>query len=84
MPTASSRLRLRICSHRIATAAAQPSTSDSTFGLPTPKMSGMKPEAIIWNSRGNGPMLCPCSTHMVRPRNTSIPASVTIKLGIFQ
>ena len=54
------------------------------LGLPVPRRSGMNPDAIAWKSLGNGPIDCPFRTHSVRPRNTSIPASVTMNEGIFQ
>ena len=49
-----------------------------------PKKSGTKPEDSAWNDFGNGPTDWPCSMASDRPRNTSIPASVTMNDGIRQ
>ena len=46
--------------------------------------SGMKPALSIWNSVGNGPTDMPPSSHSASPLNTSMPASVTMKDGIFR
>ncbi|MNY78936.1 hypothetical protein D3C86_2193750 [compost metagenome] len=51
--------------------------------LPPPNQSGIKPELIRWNDFGNGAIDWPPSTIIVKPRNSSIPANVTIKAGIF-
>ena len=44
----------------------------------------MKPVESCWKLCGNGPTDCPAKSHSDRPRKTSIPASVTMKDGIFQ
>ena len=44
----------------------------------------MKPVESDWKVLGNGPMFCPFKSHSVRPRNTSIPASVTMNDGMRQ
>ncbi len=49
-----------------------------------PAKFGMKPLASSWKMSGNGPTEAPLSTASVRPRNTSMPASVTMKLGILK
>ena len=48
-----------------------------------PMKSGMKPADKSWNSAGNGPTERPPSKARQRPLNTSMPASVTMKDGIF-
>ncbi len=41
-----------------------------------------KPLARSWNTSGNGPTEVPWSSTCVRPRNTIMPARVTMKLGM--
>ena len=47
-----------------------------------PAMFGTKPFASNWNTLGKGPTEAPSSTASVSPRNTSMPARVTIKDGM--
>ena len=49
----------------------------------SPTKSGMKPAPMAITSGGSGPTDWPCSSQSVSPRKTSIPASVTMKEGIF-
>ena len=51
---------------------------------PASDRSGRKPEDSRWNDTGNGPTDWPLSTASISPRNTSIPASVTMKDGILK
>ena len=46
--------------------------------------SGIKPDRQRWNGAGNGPTDWPCRRASARPLNTSMPARVTMKQGIFQ
>ena len=49
-----------------------------------PAKFGMKPVDSSVKTLGKGPIEAPCTITKVRPRNTSMPASVTMKLGIFR
>ncbi|MNN31857.1 hypothetical protein D3C81_1455590 [compost metagenome] len=61
----------------------RPRRTVRVWRLPPPNQSGIKPELIRWNDFGNGAIDWPPSTIIVKPRNSSIPANVTIKAGIF-
>ena len=54
------------------------------IALSLSNLLGMKPEDMAWNSFGKGPMFCPPRSQRVAPRKTSIPARVTMKLGMRQ
>ncbi|MNJ69098.1 hypothetical protein D3C77_654060 [compost metagenome] len=47
-----------------------------------PNQSGRNPELIFWKDFGNGEIDWPPRMIMVSPRNSSMPARVTIKAGI--
>ncbi|MNT54534.1 hypothetical protein D3C72_1917030 [compost metagenome] len=47
-----------------------------------PMISGIKPADSSWNSAGNGPTDLPARMASDRPLKISMPASVTMKLGI--
>ena len=47
-----------------------------------PIISGMKPAESSWNSAGNGPTDLPARMASDRPLKISMPASVTMKLGM--
>ncbi len=55
-----------------------------TIAVQEPANCGMKPVDSSVKALGNGPIDEPCTITKVRPRNTSMPASVTMKLGIFR
>ena len=84
MPNSASRARPRTPAQTMAAAARPTRTSAVKLGLSGPNRSGMKPVDSDWKDRSNGPMFWPPSSHKVRPRNTSIPASVTMKDGMRQ
>ena len=84
MPNSASRARARQPITAITRADSVTSASAVMLGLSTPNTSGIKPVESDWNVFGNGPIFCPASSHIVAPRNTSIPASVTMNDGTRQ